>query len=97
MSKKINAKTTKLSRELFFKIANGTENVSNNAINFMLFTIQFVAKDGRIYCSKDTIQRDLHLQNKTLNRIIYELKGLNLLSEKEGVFIFSFPCLIKWR
>lgn len=88
MSKKINAKTAKLSRELFFKIANGTKNVSKNAINFMLFTIQFVAKDGRIYCSKDTIQRDLYLQNKTLNRIIFELKELNLLSEKEG-FLYS--------
>lgn len=88
MSKKINAKTAKLDRELFFKIANGTLDVSNSAINFMLFTIQFVAKDGRIYCKKEDIRSQLYIQNKTFNRVINELIQLNLLSEKEG-FLYS--------
>lgn len=81
-------KTAKLDRELFFKIGNGKIDISNNAINFMLYTISYVAKDGRIYCKKDVIRNELFLQNKTLDRVINELTELNLLSEKEG-FLYS--------
>ncbi|MEX3623633.1 hypothetical protein [Viridibacillus arvi] len=81
-------KTAKLDRELFFKIANGTLDISNSAINFMLFSIQFVSKDGRIYCKREEIRSHLYIQNKTFNRVINELVHLNLLSEKEG-FLYS--------
>lgn len=81
-------KTAKLDRELFFKIGKGELLITNNAINFMLYTINFVAKDGRIYCAKSQIRNRLHWQHKTLNRVIAELKLLNLLSEKDG-FLYS--------
>ncbi|MGX9134974.1 hypothetical protein ACWV26_11440 [Rummeliibacillus sp. JY-2-4R] len=87
------AKTAKLNRELFFKISNGTLEVTNNAINFMLFTIKWVAKDGRIYCDKETIRKQLFLQNKTFNRVINELTELKLLSKKDEFFYSHFHVL----
>lgn len=86
-------KTAKLDRELFFKIGNGTLPITGNAINFMLYTINYVAKDGRIYCDKSQIRKRLSLQHKTLNRIISELKLLNLLSEKDGYLYSHFHVL----
>ena len=82
------SKTAKLDSELFFNIGNGKLDISSNAINFMLFTINHVAKDGRIYCKHDVIRQELILQHKTLNRVINELMELNLLSEKGG-FLYS--------
>lgn len=81
-------KTAKLDRELFFKIGKGNLPITGNAINFMLYTIPYVAKDGRIYCSKQQIRNNLYLQHKTLNRVISELKLLGLISEKDG-FLYS--------
>ncbi|WP_121616802.1 hypothetical protein [Virgibacillus halodenitrificans] len=81
-------KTAKLDRELFFCIGNGTLPITGSAINFMLYTINFVAKDGRIYCANSKMLKDLCMQHKTLNRVIGELKLLNLLSEKNG-FLYS--------
>ncbi|WMT20824.1 hypothetical protein [Parageobacillus toebii] len=54
----------------------------------MLYTIPYVAKDGRIYCDRQQILNDLYMQHKTLNRVISELKLLGLLSEKDG-FLYS--------
>lgn len=85
---KDNTKTAKLNRELLFKISNGMLDISNNAINFMLVTIKWVAKDGRIYCDKDSIRNQLFMQNKTFNRVINELTQLKLVSEKEE-FLYS--------
>lgn len=82
------SKTAKLDRELLFKISNGTLDVSNNAINFMLYTINYVAKDGRIYCDADTIRNQLYFQNKTYRRVVNELKLLNLIYE-ENEFLYS--------
>jgi len=82
------SKTAKLDSELFFKIGNGKLDISSNAINFMLLTINHVAKDGRIYCKHDVIRQELILQHKTLNRVINELMELNLLSERDG-FLYS--------
>lgn len=81
-------KTAKLDRELFFRIGNGSLPITGNAINFMLYTINFVAKDGRIYCEKFQIRKHFCMQHKTFNRVIAELKLLNLLSEKDG-FLYS--------
>ncbi|KPH66938.1 hypothetical protein, partial [Oceanobacillus caeni] len=63
-------KTSKLNRELFFQIGNGNLPVTGNAINFMLYTIAYVAKDGRIYCTDSQIRKSLCMQQKTLNRVI---------------------------
>lgn len=82
------SKTAKLDRELFFKIGNGKLDISSNSMNFMLFTINHVAKDGRIYYKHEVFCRELFLQHKTLNRVINELMELNLLSEKDG-FLYS--------
>jgi hypothetical protein len=81
-------KTAKLDRELFFQIGNGNLKISGNAINFMLYTINYVAKDGRIYCEPSQIRKRLNMQYKTWKRVISELKLLNLLSEKDG-FLYS--------
>lgn len=81
-------KTAKLDRELFFQIAKGNIQISNSAINFMLYAIKYVAKDGRIYCNLDDMRNALYMQNKTLNRVINELLSLNLISEKDG-FLYS--------
>lgn len=81
-------KTAKFDRDLFFNIGKGNLPITGNAINFMLYTMPYVAKDGRIYCSKQQIRIALYLQHKTLNRVISELKLLGLLSEKDG-FLYS--------
>jgi len=81
-------KTAKLDRELFFQISKGNVRISSNAINFMTYVIKYVAKDGRIYCNLDELNKSLFMQKKTLNRVINELISLNLLSEKEG-FLYS--------
>lgn len=81
-------KTAKLDRELFFKISKGNVQISNNAINFMIYAIKYVAKDGRIYCDLDELRSSLYMQNKTLNRVINELLSLKFISEKDG-FLYS--------
>lgn len=82
------AATAKLSQKVLFQLANGTTDISKNALHFMLYTINFVAKDGRIYASFEQIKKELQFQTKTLVRVIKELKGLNLLS-KQGDFYYS--------
>lgn len=82
------SKTAKLDRELFFQIAKGNIHISSNAINFMVYTIKYVAKDGRIYYSLDEIRNGLYMQHKTLARVVNELTSLNLVSEEDG-FLYS--------
>ncbi|MBK3497181.1 hypothetical protein JFL43_20585 [Viridibacillus sp. YIM B01967] len=93
MVNKYNAKTAKLDRQLIFKIGNGTLGVSSSAMDFMLITAQFIAKDGRIYFENDEIRRQLCMQNKTFIRVVNELVQLDLLSIKEGFFYSHFHVL----
>lgn len=80
--------TAKLSQKILFPLTNGTTDISKNALNFMLYAINFVAKDGRIYTSFEQIKKDLHFQTKTLVRVLAELQELKLLS-KQGDFYYS--------
>jgi hypothetical protein len=52
-------KTAKLDRELFFQIEKGNVKITGNAINFMFYTIPFLAKDGRIYRDRYQICNNL--------------------------------------
>ena len=85
--------TAKLNNKLFFNIGNGSINVTKNAMNFMLFTINYVARDGRIVCNNETIRSSLHFQNRTFNSVIEHLKSLELLSEKDGYLYSHFHVL----
>lgn len=93
MIKNKNSKTAKLDRELFQRIGKGELLITGNAINFMLYTINFVAKDGRIYRESYQIRERLKIQHKTFNRVVKELKKMNLLIEKDGFFYSRFHVL----
>ncbi|MGJ9458521.1 hypothetical protein [Oceanobacillus sp. CF4.6] len=86
-------KTAKLSQSLFFKLGNGEIDISANAIDFMFYTINFVAKDGRIYCNIEKVRTFLFMQQQTLDRVIDELKSLGFISEQEGYLYSHFHVL----
>lgn len=85
---KSGSKTAKLSQKIMFKLANGSIDITRSALQFMLYTINFVAKDGRIYTKMERVKDALNFQTKTLVRVIVELEELGLLS-KEGDFFYS--------
>lgn len=82
------SKTAKLSQKIMLKLANGSIDISRSALQFMLYTIKFVAKDGRIYTKMENVKEALNFQAKTLVRVIVELEELSLLT-KEGDFYYS--------
>ncbi|PLT31969.1 hypothetical protein [Bacillus sp. V5-8f] len=84
-------KTAKLDRDIMHKIGVNHVNLSSNAINFILFVANCIdGADGRIYVDRDKIRRELHMQKKTLIRVIQELKDKELLSEKNGFLVSHF-------
>lgn len=87
-AKRDGSKTAKLSQKLMFKLANGSIDITKSALQFMLYTINYVSKDGRIYTKMETMKNALNFQTKTLVRVIAELEELGLLS-KEGQFLYS--------
>lgn len=93
MMKNKSSKTAKLDRELFLRIGKGELPITGNAINFMLHTINFAAKDGRIYRKPYQVKKQLNMQDKTFKRVIRELKLLSLLVEKEGFYYSRFHVL----
>ncbi|MFF5995202.1 hypothetical protein AAGS61_10645 [Lysinibacillus sp. KU-BSD001] len=89
-----NSKTAKLSQKIMFQLANGSVDISKSALQFMLYTINFVAKDGRIYSTLEEIKHALNFQNKTLVRVITELKELNLLTQKNEFLYSKFHVVV---
>lgn len=87
------SKTAKLSQKIMFQLANGTIDISKNALHFMLYSINFVAKDGRIYLTFENIKSALNFQIKTLVRVIAELEGLGLLSQQDNFYYSHFHVL----
>lgn len=88
VKKNASSKTAKLSQKIMFKLANGSVDITKSAMQFMLYTINFVAKDGRIYTNMEKVKDALNFQTKTLVRVIAELEELSLLS-KEDNFLYS--------
>lgn len=83
-----NIQSAKLNKILFSKFGEGTFNLTSGAIKLMTFVIPYVSLDGRILCDDLFMRYRFHFQIKTLNRIIEELKELQLISEKDG-FLYS--------
>lgn len=94
LSKNNQSVTAKLSQKIMFDLASGKVEISKSSLHFILYSINFVAKDGRIYASQEEIKNALNFQSKTLVRVIAELTKLNLLSfENDGYFYSHFHVL----